>query len=433
MEINEAKAWLDSRVNIEAMTTPGRGRAPSLDAMRELAALLGDPQTAFPAIHITGTNGKTSTARIASRLLEVAGLSVGILTSPDLERLNERLAWNSEPIDDVRLAEALSAVEAVVALMSNAPSRFDILTGAALWWFAEIAVHAAVIEVGLLGTWDSTNVVDGSVAVITNVGADHLDYAGTVENVAKEKAGIVKPGSILVLGEIDPDFAPIFAATPADEIWRMGDDFAVLDNRLALGGRLLTVRTPTSMYEEVFLPLHGAHQGDNAALALVAVEAFLGGPLDQELIAEAFERVRSPGRLEVMGSEPLLLLDGAHNAAGASVLAGAVEEGFPEPDRWTLVVGLLQPHDPREFLEALDLRGVERIVACEAASPRAVPAGEIAAAARAMGVTEVEAAAGVPDALARALAGSAADDGVLVTGSLWVVGEARAAIGRGVG
>lgn len=432
MDFEEALGWLDGRINLEAMKSSERLAPPTLDRMRQLVGHLGDPQTVFPVLHVTGTNGKTSTARILTRLLEVAGLSVGTYTSPHLESVTERIARNGEPIPEEEFADAVSAVAAMAELMTAPPTYFEAVTAAAYWWFADVAVHAAVVEVGMLGRWDATNVADGQVAVLTNIGADHLDYAGTIENVAREKAGIVKPGSIFVLGGVSEELAGEFADLPAAESWRRGDDFEVVENELAIGGRMLTLRTPTSMYDELFLRLHGSHQGDNAAIALAASEAFLGRPLDQDLVLEAFDTVSVPGRLEVAGRQPLCLLDGAHNAAGALILASAVEDDFAEPNHWTLVVGFLEPHDPRPFLEALDLADVVRVVACEARSPRAVPAVEVAAAAERLGLP-AEVGGSVSEALARALAGCSAEDGVLVTGSLYVVGEARAALRRGVG
>jgi dihydrofolate synthase / folylpolyglutamate synthase len=434
MDFPAALRWLDDRINLEATVSPTRLAPPTLDRMRELLGLLADPQTAFPVLHLTGTNGKTSTARILTRLLEVAGLTVGTYTSPHLESITERISRNGEPIREDEFADAVAGVAAVADLLSDRPSYFEVLTAAAYRWFADVAVHAAVVEVGLLGRWDATNVADGQVAVLTNVGADHLDYAGSIENIAREKVGIVKPGSIFLLGETSEELAPIFepANEIAEAVWRRDEDFAVVDNELAVGGRLLTLRTPTSMYEDVFLRLHGAYQGENASIALAACEAFLGGPLDGDLVLEAFDTVRSPGRLEVMSRQPLCLLDGAHNEAGAYVLSDAIDGEFGEVRRWTLVLGVLTPHDPFAFLEALDLPDVVRVVACASRSPRAVPAAEVAAAAERAGL-EAEVAGGVAEAVAVALAGCGAEDGVLVTGSLHVVGEARSALVRGVG
>jgi len=432
MDFPGALRWLDDRINLEATVSPGRLAPPTLDRMRELLGLLGDPQTAFPVIHLTGTNGKTSTARILTRLLEVAGLSVGTYTSPHLEAITERIGRNGVPIAEDEFADAITGVAAVAGMMSERPSYFEVLTAAAYRWFADVAVHAAVVEVGMLGRWDATNVADGQVAVLTNVGADHLDYAGSIENIAREKVGIVKPGSIFVLGETSEELAPLFEGTGAEAVWRRDEDFAVVENSMAVGGRLLTLRTPTSMYEDLFLRLHGAYQAENASIALTACEAFLGGPLDGELVLEAFDTVTSPGRLEVMGRQPLCLLDGAHNEAGAYVLSAAIDEEFGEVKQWTLVLGVLTPHDPFSFLEALDLPDVVRVVACQSNSPRAVPAAEVAAAAERAGLY-AEVGGGVAEAMGRALAGCSAEDAVLVTGSLHVVGEARAALRRGVG
>lgn len=432
MDFPDALRWLDDRINLEATVTPGRQRPPRLDRMQELLRLLGDPQTTFPVLHLTGTNGKTSTARILTRLLEVAGLSVGTYTSPHLESITERIGRNGVPISEDEFADTVASVAAVAGMMSERPSYFEVLTAVGYRWFSDVAVHAAVVEVGLLGRWDATNVADGQVAVLTNVGADHLDYAGSVENIAREKVGIVKPGSIFVLGETSEELAPIFEGTEAEAVWRRDEDFAVVENAMAVGGRMVTLRTPTSMYEDLFLRLHGAYQADNACIALAACEAFLGGPLDGELVLEAFDTVSSPGRLEVMGRQPLCLLDGAHNDAGAYVLSAAIDEEFGEVKQWTLVLGVLTPHDPFSFLEALDLPDVVRVVTCQSNSPRAVPAAEVAAAAERAGLY-AEVGGSVADAMARALSGCSAEDAVLVTGSLHVVGEARAALRRGVG
>ncbi|HET9444553.1 MAG TPA: Mur ligase family protein, partial [Acidimicrobiales bacterium] len=326
MDFAEALRWLDQRINLEATASGGRRRPPGLERMTELTALLAEPQRAYPVLHLTGTNGKTSTARILARLLETAGLSVGTYTSPHLESVTERMVWDGRPVSEQGFADAIAAVAAVTPYMEAPPSWFEAVTAAAFHWFADIAVHVAVVEVGLLGRWDATNVADGQVAVITNVGVDHLDYAGSLEGVALEKAGIVKPGSILVTGELDADLEPFFASLPAESVWRWGDDYALLDSTVAHGGRQLSIRTPGGDYDDLFLNLHGAFQGANATIALAAAEAFLGRPLEPPLVAEAFLGVESPGRLEVMGRRPLCLLDGAHNPGGASALAAAIEE-----------------------------------------------------------------------------------------------------------
>lgn len=428
MNYAEALAWIDQHVNLEATKSPGRHRPPTLDRMHELMTLMAEPQRQYPVIHLTGTNGKTSTARLISRLLEVAGLTVGTYTSPDLVRINERLAWNLEPIDDDAFAEVVSAVADLVPLLSAEPSRFEILTAAAFRWFADIAVQVAVVEVGLLGTWDSTNVADGAVAVITNVGPDHLDYASTLEGIATEKAGIVKEGATLVLGEIDAAYDAIFSRTPAGAVWRRGEDYACTANDVAHGGRVVSFRTPAARYDNLYLSLHGAYQGDNAATALAAAEAFLGQPLATDIVEEAFATATSPGRLEVVGRSPLVVLDGAHNPHGAAALADTLVEEFGDADPWTLVLGVLSPHEPGDLLGALQTIRIGLVVACAPdPSPRALSPDVIAKAAEDEGLP-VEVAPSVAAAVGMAREAAGQSGRVLVTGSLHTVGRARAAL-----
>ena len=328
-----------------------------LDNMHELAAVLGDPQHHQPSVHITGTNGKGSVARMVTALLGAHDLSVGTYLSPHLEVINERISRNGEAISDDALAAVLSDLAGIESLLTHTPSYFELLTAAALRWFSDEAVGAAVVEVGLLGRWDATNVVDGLVAVLTNVGRDHTDGVGDWRHaVAEEKAGIVKPGSTFVLGETDPELEPIFQATPAREIWRRDDDYGCSSNRLAVGGRVLDLRTPGGSYDDVFLALHGEHQGDNAAVALAAAEAFFERPLDDEVVREAFAAVRNPGRFEVVRRDPLLVLDGAHNVDGARAAVATLDEGFAVLGDRRLVVGLLDGRAPRELLEILGRR-----------------------------------------------------------------------------
>jgi dihydrofolate synthase/folylpolyglutamate synthase len=418
---------LDDHINLEAVLT-GRRDAPTLERMAALSHLMGDPQHAYPVIHITGTNGKGSTARMLTALLVAAGLSVGTYTSPDLQRLNERLSWNGEPIGDDPLVEQLAALALLEPLMEQAPSRFELLTAAAFRWFADVAVDAAVVEVGLGGRWDATNVADGQVAVVTNVSLDHAETLGPrLEDIAAEKAGIVKPGSTLVLGETEEDLATVFRQAGAAAVWARGDDFACVGNRLAVGGRLLDLRTPGADYDGLFLPLHGAHQGDNAAAAVAAAEAFFGGPLGEDVVAEALAGARSPGRMEVMRRRPLVIIDGAHNPAGAAAAADTLDEGFDQVASRLLVVGMLQGREPVEMLRALEAGRTRLVVACPPPSPRALPTGEVAAAARSLGV-EVTEAPTVAAAVRLALEEAAPDDLVLVTGSLYVAGAARTAL-----
>jgi dihydrofolate synthase/folylpolyglutamate synthase len=395
--------------------------------MRELCAVLGDPQDAQPTVHITGTNGKGSVARMTSALIGVHDLPVGTFTSPHLEVINERIARSGEPIRDDALAEVLTDLAGLEALLDHRPSYFELLAAAAFRWFASEAVAAAVVEVGLLGRWDATNVVDGVVAVLTNVGLDHTDgKADWRRRVAAEKAGIVKPGATFVLGATDPDLADVFADVPAAVTWRRGVDFGCTASRLAVGGRVVDLRTPGGSYPEVFLPLHGAHQADNAAIALAAAEAFFDRPLDAELVAEAYASVRTPGRFEVIGREPLVVLDGAHNLPGAEAAAATLEEGFAVAGERRLVVGVLGGRDPEELLRRLGAASAAEVVCCTPDSPRALPAEELVGVVTGLGGR----ARAVPDvgrALLAALDHAGADDAVLVTGSLYTVGAARAA------
>jgi dihydrofolate synthase / folylpolyglutamate synthase len=427
------RAWLDAHVNLESLGVPAgksrRATRPTLERMAALARLLGSPQLEYPVLHVTGTNGKTSATRFAAALLVEAGLSVGSYTSPHLERVNERIAWNGHEIDDGTLDELLELLATIEPHLPETPSYFEILTGVAVRWFADVAVDAAVLEVGLGGTWDATNVAAGRVAVITNVSIDHVEYLGPTRlDIAGEKAGIVKPGATLVLGEADPAVRAPFLERGAERVLVRDEDFGVRANHMAHGGRVVDIYTPEARYDDLFLSLHGAHQADNAAVALAAVEALLDRPLAPELVATVCGRVDVPGRLEVIGHSPLVLLDGAHNVAGAHALREALAEEFPATAR-TLVVGLLQPKDPAEMLEALGAADADRLIVCEATSPRAQPAGEVAAAARGLGqpADRVEAIPDVAAALARAGALTPPDAQVVVTGSLYVAGAARAA------
>ena len=428
MDLREALAYLDEHVNLEKVVAAARTSAPTLDRIRGLCDLLGEPQRSFPSVHVTGTNGKGSTARMATALLAAHGITVGTFTSPNLERVNERIARNGEPIDDGELARAIAAVAAVEPLAGVRPNYFDILTAAGLWWFADVAVDLAVVEVGMLGRFDSTNVVDGDVAVVTNVGLDHTQYAGpTRAHVAAEKAGIVKPGSTLVLGEEDPDLVRIFEDEGPERLWLRGRDFACTGNHMAHGGRLLDIHTPYGTYDGVHLPLHGAHQGENAAVAVAAVEAFFDRSLDQDVVQEAFAAVRVPGRFEVVGRRPLVILDGAHNPDAAEAAMATLDEEFEAVGSRVFVLGVLRGHDLAGTLAAFELDRCRLVVTCAADWPKAVPAEDVAKVAADLGA-QVEVVPAVADAVEAAISSALDDDVVLVTGSLYVVGEARAAL-----
>ncbi len=426
MDLRAAVAYLDRHINLEA--TAGRVEGLSLDRMRNLAHVLGDPQTAFPVVHVTGTNGKGSTTRMVTELLRASGLSVGTYTSPHLVRLNERLCFDGEPIADDVLAQLLGDLEALEPLCAATPSYFELLTAAAFRWFADLAVDVAVVEVGLLGRWDATNVCDAAVSVLTNVGRDHTDGVGDWRRrVAEEKVGIVKPGSTFVLGETTPELADVFAAVPAAETWVRGVHFDCEQDLLALGGHQLALRTPGAFVDEVFLPLHGGHQADNAAVALAAAEAFFARPLADDVVRDAFAQVRVPGRFEVVNREPTIVLDGAHNVDGAAALAATLREEFTLGGSLILVVGMLEGRDPTEVLRAMGAVDAGYLVACTPPSPRAIPSAEVAAAADELGVV-AEAVPDVVDAIRRAVSMATAEDLVVVCGSLYVVGAAKAAL-----
>ena len=423
MDIIAALAYLADHSNYD---DTGRITSPSTERIERLVGLMGDPQRSAPAIHITGTNGKGSTAQILTRLLVAQGLTVGTFSSPHLERVNERLSRNGEPIGDDELGEQIGAVADLAMLAGVEPSYFEIVTAAAFRWFADIAVDVMVVEVGLLGRWDATNVLDGAVAVVTNVGYDHLEYAGpTLADVAAEKAGIVKPGSTLILGETAPELAAIFRAAGAERVIERGVGFDVLENQLALGGRLLALRTPSTIYSDLYLPLHGRYQGENASVALTAAEAFFDAPLAQDVVEEAFAAVKMPGRFEVLGHQPLVIVDGAHNPPGADSCAAVLFDDFDPVGKKMLVVGFLAGRDPTTMLEALRADEMDAVICCTPGTSRGIPAAEVARAARAIGCDDVSAIDSVTAACDAALVRATAEDLLLVTGSLYVVGHAR--------
>jgi dihydrofolate synthase/folylpolyglutamate synthase len=424
----DALAWLDAHIDFES-NMPRRRAVPSLDRMRALMALLGEPQESIPSIHITGTNGKGSTSAMATALLMAKGLTVGTFTSPNLHSVAERLARDAEPIDDESFVAVLSELALLEGLLAERPTRFELLTAAALSWFATEAVDSMVVEVGLGGTWDCTNVVTGDVAVLTNVSFDHTDVLGpTLEGIAADKAGIIEPDSRVVVGEMAPELVDIVVeraqSVGAASVWVAGRDFGCADNRVAVGGRLVTLWTPGGRYEDVLVPLHGAHQGVNAAVALAAVEAFFGAPLAADVVEEGLAAVRVPGRLEVLGRRPLLLVDGAHNAAGMAALGHALTEEFAVDGTSVAVIGMLSGRDPSAMLAPLASAGISVVVACEPDSPRAMAVAAVAEAGRALGLAVYE----EPDVRAalRVARGMVDPDGlVVVAGSLYVVGTAR--------
>jgi dihydrofolate synthase/folylpolyglutamate synthase len=423
MTYQQALDYLDAHASYEKT---GRIESPTLDRMRSLVAAMGDPQLAYPVIHITGTNGKGSTTQMITRLLMAHGLTVGTYTSPHLERLNERMSVNCEPISDEDFAEQIAAVADLEVITGVRPSYFEAVTAAAYRWFADVAVEVAVVEVGLLGRWDATNVCESQVAVITNIGSDHTEFAGpTLADIAREKSGIIKPTSAVVIGETSPDLVRIFTAAGGASHLVRGEDFDVVEQQLALGGRMMDLRTPTTIYPEVFVPLHGRHQAENAVVALTAVEMFFAAPVPDDIVREGFAEVVMPGRFEVMGHQPLVIVDGAHNPPGADSCATVFFDDFDPAGRRILVIGCLKGRDPRDMLSALRADEFDRVFTCTAPTARGLPAVELTRAARAMGCDDVVEVDTVEHAIERARTNATAEDAILITGSLYVVGAAR--------
>ncbi len=423
----EALTWLESHVDYERIA-PNRLPDPTLEPIRDTLAQFADPQGDYPSIHVTGTNGKGTTTTITSALLQATGLRVGTFTSPDLHAINERIAVNGEPIDDesfINVLERLSDVESVTGV---ALTRFELLTVGALLHFSDEGVDVAVIEVGMGGTWDSTNVIDSDVAVLTNVDLDHTAVLGpTVGAIASDKVGIFRHDGVAVVGTANAIVVEI-AQQRAKEIeatlWLLGDEFALEDNELALGGRAITVRTPYARYEEVLLDLHGIHQGVNAATAIVAAEAFLGRALGEEVVESTLARVKMPGRMEVVARSPVIVVDGAHNPAGIRALVSTLDGAFDVRGERRCVLGMLTGRDVEDMITPLLGAGFSEFYCCAPNSPRAVPARDVVAALTRNGAVAYEHPS-AKVALAHARERSTDDDLIVVTGSLYLVAEIR--------
>ena len=418
----------------------GLGFKPGLERMAVLLDLLANPHEAYPIIHITGSNGKTSTARIASSLLAAHGLTVGTFTSPHLERVEERLSINGTQATPGEFAQAVADVEPFADLLEQRtgerPTYFELTAAIALAWFASHAVDVAVIEVGLGGRLDATNAADGRVAVVTGVSLEHVDYLGeTVAQIAREKLAIAKSGSVLVAGPMSEDAdreANAHAASRSIELRRYGHDFRVAEAERAVGGWLCEVEGIYGTYPGLYLPLHGRHQTLNMAVAVAATEEFFGRPLSPEAAVEGIGAASSPGRLEVMGHQPLVVIDGAHNEEGFGALADAMAEEFPALE-WTVVMGVLGDKDLDAML--VHLQGlVSRFYATAPDSDRACSPAEVASAARRVFGPQVEVieVANVPLAVTTARVATPSSGALLVAGSLYVVGEGRPVL-RGSG
>ena len=416
---------------------------PSVDRIRALVDRLGDPQRAYPVIHIGGTNGKTSTARMVDAVLRGFGLRVGRFTSPHLSSVTERICLDGEPISARRFVDTYDDVRPYVELVDKEHaipmSYFEVLTAMGFAAFADAPVDVAVVEVGMGGSWDSTNVADGQVAVVTPIALDHTGYLGdTVGEIAREKAGIVKPGALAVLAAQPLDAAEELLRRVAEvgaTVAREGQEFGVVHRAVAIGGQVLAVQGLGGMYDELFLPLHGAHQAQNAAVAVAAVEAFLGagaktGVVDVEVVRQALVGASSPGRLEAVRSAPTVLVDAAHNPAGMAATVAALEESFTFR-RLIGVVGVLADKDVRGILAALE-PVLDEVVLTENSSHRRMPVDDLAAVAVDMfGAERVAVEPRLDDAIETAvrLAEEGSDQlggsGVLVTGSVITAGEAR--------
>jgi dihydrofolate synthase/folylpolyglutamate synthase len=420
---------------------------PSLDRIRAFTELLGDPQRSYPVIQLTGTNGKTSTSRMIDTLLRALDLRTGRFTSPHLERMNERICVDGEPLTDEELVRAFNDVAPYTHLVDRSQpeplSFFETVVGMAYAAFADAPVDVAVVEVGMGGTWDATSVADAQVAVVTPIGVDHAHYLGdSPEVIAVEKAGIIKPGATAVLAEQLPGPTEVLLGR-VEEVGanavREGLDFSVAARVPAVGGQLLSLQGLRARYDDVFLPLYGAHQAQNAATALAAVEAFAGDrPLDDELVRDAFARASSPGRLEVIRRSPMIILDAAHNPHGAQAVAAALEDSFAFSPLIG-VIGVMADKDHEGVLGALEPH-LAHVVCTQNSTERALPAGQLAEVAREVfGTDRVSVEPRLADAIDQAttmaeagevLGTSIGSGAVLVTGSVVTVGEARAMLKR---
>ena len=425
MQYDEALAYLETHYTFD----PGAAVRPQLDRMRDLMAVMGDPHLGIPTIHVTGTNGKGSTSKLATDLLAAHNLHVGGYSSPHLERVNERITSNGQAISDEEFAAATELVATVEPLLTDkwddTVTYFELTTAMAFGWHHESAADVRVIEVGLGGTWDATNVLEADVAVITNVALDHVETLGPERSdIAREKAGIISPNSMVVVGEPDEDLHERFTMPESSGIVIVNKDFELLDNRLAVGGRAIDVRTPYGEYRDLFVALNGAYQGNNAMLALVAVEAFFGRALDEELVQEAFANVTMPARFEVVGRQPLVVIDGAHNPDGAMAAAETLYTDFATGKPPVMVIGFNYPREPAEMLAAFEADRAGTVIATAADWTKAIPADEVAAAASEIN-DHVLWIPDVAEAVDRAIALAGEDGTVLIAGSLYVAGEAR--------
>ena len=416
---------------------------PTLDRIEAFMELLGDPQRSLSAIHLTGTNGKTSTARMVEALVEAAGLRVGRFTSPHLESMTERISLDGQPLDEEAFVRAFNDIAPYTHLVDQEHdhplSFFETVVAMAYAAFADAPVDAAVVEVGMGGAWDATNVIDARVAVLTPIDVDHAKYLGeTPAAIAVEKVGIIKSGATVVCA-VQPDEVMALVVERCAEVGatllREGIDFGVASRVPAVGGQVMSLQGLRARYDEVFMPIYGAHQAQNAALALAAVEAFLGEEaLDADLVAEAFAEVASPGRLEIIRRSPTIVLDAAHNPHGAAAVVAALEDSFTFSPLIG-VIGVMADKDYEGLLSEFE-PALAHVVCTQNTTDRAMPSGVLAEVARGIfGQDRVSETDSLADAIDQAAALAEAggvfgeaigSGGVLVTGSVVTVGEARA-------
>jgi len=409
---------------------------PRLEPTRRAVELLGDPQKSYRVIHITGTNGKTTTTRIIERILRELGLRTGRFTSPHLVRLNERMAIDGEPVGDQQMAEVWADIEPILALVDaeleaagdTKLTFFEALAVLGFAVFADAPVDVLVLEVGMGGEWDSTNVADGDVAVFTPISIDHAERLGnTVGEIAKTKSGIIKAGAIVVSSAQPAEALEVIeskSASIAERIAVYGRDFEVLDVEPDVAGQRFSVKTLTSEYRDLFLPLQGEYQAENAALAISAVEAFFGASnrLFDDVLRVAIADSTSPGRLQVVSRNPLTILDAAHNPGGAEVLARAMKKSFGAPET-VAVVSILADKDATALLEALD-ETAKTFIITKSSSPRAIEVDELAHIARnVFGAERVKTAESALTAMTLARREVVDNGAILVTGSITLVGD----------
>ena len=425
MNFEEVLQFLSSHIN--RSITKEKIDDTALDNMRLLAQAIGSPQMDFPCIHITGTNGKGSTSAVISKILSSMGLNVGTYCSPHVSSITERIQLNTEPISEDEFAEVVSHLKLATSMLKITPSWFELMTAAALSCFANNAVDVAVIEVGMLGRYDATNIADAKVAIITNVGFDHTDGAeGWRKKLAWEKAGIIKDGSVVCLGDADDEIEHLVLQEKPAKILRRDVDFACIDNDLAIGGRHLSLRINDVVYENIFLSQHGIHQGQNAAIALGGATAFLGVEIPASIVENCFQDITLPGRFEVISTEPLVILDGAHNPPGALAAAQTLRSSFTLEGTKALIVGMTEEKDADWMLLNLNASEFDYIFTTEASSPRSMSSDELAKVASTYCAKTIIC-PNPEEALKEAIQISSSDGVIFGTGSMYVVGALREA------